>query len=488
MITFNITNNRNSISGPIKVLNALYKDLSIRHPGAWHLRRYMPKGWDGKMHYLTENGTFYAGMFQKIAAMAEKYDENIKVIDERDLSQINITKVKDLKGLVPRDYQRDAVEAIVTNKVAGVSYPRGIIKAATNAGKTIIAALLYERLGKPNTLLIINSTELYEQALKELPELINQDEIGFIEPNQIKWNKFMICKVKTTANRISESSIKRKLMEYSCVIVDECDLADNKTYKGILRNLVATPVKVGMSGTVFVSKLAKDKLKNENIRAFFGEQLYEITNLELTNKGHSSKVIATFFEGNTKIEEAGDFTLEYEKAIIKQKSRNTKVIDRVKENLKAKKYPILIACQYHPHVRILYRRINEELGSKYKVDWVHHKRKERAKVVEAFRVGNLDILIGSGILKRGKNFPHMYTLINAGAGLSTENILQILGRVFRKGRDNVKYYEDFFDQGFYLRKHSKRRVLAVKNEGLELVENYKKKTISKYESRKEKKK
>lgn len=474
MIEFNITNQRCSVKGDLKTLNKIYAELSFRNPNAWFLRKHMPKGWDGKMHYLTETGTFQGGMLANIYNIAIREKQQVKLIDNRDLTGIKITQVKSLKSFIPRAHQHECVDSIINNYHGDMWWPRGIWKEATNTGKTLIAALLYKRLGSPKTIFIINSTELYEQALKELPELIEASEIGRVEPKQIVWGNFMICKVATLSRRMSDYAIKSKISDYKVCLVDECDLSDNATYKNILRQLVGSPVKVGMSGTVFVSTLAKDKLKNENIRSFFGNQIHEITNKELSDMGHSSTVIATFFQGNEKVEIPGDFNLEYEKAITKNKSRNTKVIDRVKDNIKHKRYPILITCKYHPHVRILYRRIQEELGDKYKVDWVHHERKDRHKVVEEFRVGKIDILIGSGILKRGKNFKLMTTLINAGAGLGTENTLQILGRVFRQGRDNKKYYEDFYDKGHYLRRHSKRRLAAVKNEKIQVIENFKK--------------
>jgi superfamily II DNA or RNA helicase len=473
MIEFNLTNLRCSVKGDLKTLNYLYKEMGVRHPNAWFLRNHMPKGWDGQIHYLTETGTFQGGMLEKLYALAKEKGEKIRIVDNRDFTGIKITKVESLKGVIPRPYQQECVNSIINNKVGNYWWPRGIWKEATNAGKTIILALLYKRLGSPKTILIINSTELYEQAMKELADLIDKSEIGYITPKEIKWGNFMICKVATMSKRVSNYAVAAKLESYKVCIVDECDLSDNKTYKTILRKLVGTPVKVGMSGTVYVSKLAKDKIKNENIRSFFGNQIHEITNRELIDLGHSSEVEATFFQGNVKVSEPGDFALEYEKAITKSKSRNTKVIDRVKANLKMKRYPLLVSCKYHPHVRILYRRLQEELGEEYKIDWVHHARPDRHKVVDDFKDGKIDILIGSGILKRGKNFKLMTTLINAGAGLGIENTVQILGRVFRSGRGNKKYYEDFYDLGFYLRRHSKRRLAAVKNEKIKVIENYK---------------
>jgi superfamily II DNA or RNA helicase len=78
------------------------------------------------------------------------------------------------------------------------------------------------------------------------------------------------------------------------------------------------------------------------------------------------------------------------------------------------------------------------------------------------------------IIRRGKNLPIMQVLINGAGGKSHENILQILGRLLRKGEGQEKVYlDDFFDKGYYLQKHSKRRIIFYRNEKFEVKEIYK---------------
>jgi superfamily II DNA or RNA helicase len=93
-----------------------------------------------------------------------------------------------------------------------------------------------------------------------------------------------------------------------------------------------------------------------------------------------------------------------------------------------------------------------------KVDWVHGERKDRHKVVRDFKNGKIDVLVGSYILKRGKNFPLMTALIHAAGGRSASTVLQVLGRATRK-HESKEYtvVDDFWDTGKYLETHSRKR-------------------------------
>lgn len=70
----------------------------------------------------------------------------------------------------------------------------------------------------------------------------------------------------------------------------------------------------------------------------------------------------------------------------------------------------------------------------------------------------------------------MRTLINAAGGDSEANLLQVLGRGLRRlpgQKDEIDVY-DFYDQGKYLMRHSKHRIIWYKKEGFPVEELWKK--------------
>lgn len=63
---------------------------------------------------------------------------------------------------------------------------------------------------------------------------------------------------------------------------------------------------------------------------------------------------------------------------------------------------------------------------------------------------------------------------NAASGDSQITALQLIGRAIRKHESKTKvYYEDFWDEGAYLRRHSKHRIMYYKKEGYKVIENWK---------------
>jgi superfamily II DNA or RNA helicase len=478
-IQIEVNNNVCQLYGDRMLMHEAYKAFKVRNPNAFFLRKYMPRGWDGKQDYIRDNGKFPTGLLTQVYEYFVKTHKiTPELRDERNIGKKKFNIPTTLNGFKPRDYQRAAVESILNNKIGDLPLPIGVLDLATNAGKTLVAALLYRALGSRKTILLINSIELYEQALVELPQYLGDStEIGTSDSKGTKWGNLMVLKVKTASLRCDDHDFRNRLASYEVAIIDECDLADNKTYKTVLRNLYNTWVKVGMSGSIYLSKLAKDKLKNQNLRGFFGEKLSSITNRELIDKGHSSEVKCIFNEGNTSYR-GESWPDEYLNGIIKNKERNLKVYKRVKRRIKRGEYPLVIVIKEHKHLEILLKLLRRKLGDTLIIEGVHHETPNRTELVNNFKDGKIDILIASMILKRGKNFPLMRGLINAAGGDSPENFVQILGRAMRKGKNKNKkehkYYEDFFDEGRYLKRHSKHRVSYAKNQKLKVLENYKK--------------
>jgi len=468
-----VNNNKTKVDGPAKLELALYNAFAIRHPNAFHLRAYMPKGWDGKVRYLTDSGYISTGLLPDLIGKIDsisKGKEKIKIeYAAQRLEEARYRIPKEINGWIARGYQLEAIKSIVDREVLGQPYPRGIIKAATNAGKNLIIAYLYKTFNVP-MILIFNRKELFDTAMEEIPKILGEDTVGFINAKEEKWKPFMICMAQTLNKRMA--AYKKKLGEFEACIVDECDLADNKTYKNIITNLFNTYIRVGLSGSYSASPLAKYKVRDTNIKAFFSGIVYEIKNTELQGLGYSSDVVIKFHKGNVDVIE-NNYRLEYEYGIVRNKARNKIILGRVKYYAKIKKLPVLVVAKEHRHLRKLHRLISKAFPDK-RVEVVHHQTKNRKELVKAFADGFIDILVGSMIVSRGKNFPLMGAMINAGGGDSSANALQLFGRITRKDKNqDWKFYDDFMDEGNYLRRHSRHRLNTFKRDNLEVIELYK---------------
>lgn len=467
MITVEINNNKVHLTGNLKVLNRIYEDMKVKHPNQWYLRPHMERGWDGKIKFLTDSGYSKTGLFPMLTSLIDKYDEEYDIVDRR--KELEYTDIPSRVGeFEARPYQTEAVENIVYNEVAGVSFQRGIIGAATNAGKTLIAAMLYKTFVGARALILVNNSDLYKQFLGDMPKMFG-DDWGYMQGKKIKWANIMVCMTPTLRNNLKR--YESKLGKYNMVLFDECHLITSKTNQAVMTALYNTNIRVGLSGTPLAHK---DPTKNMRVRAFFGEVVYIIKNIELIEMGFSTPLVIKIVKGNTLIKIKGDWDEEYRRGITNSLERTKISLDRIDFYLQRGLHPILVVGKYHRHVENLYTHIKERFGKKYSVRYIHGGIKDRKKILDKFKDGKIDILVSSLIIKLGQNMPLIRYMQNAAGGDSQINALQLIGRILRLHKSKEKvYYEDFYDEGVYLKRHSKHRMIWYKKEGFKVIELWK---------------
>jgi hypothetical protein len=149
--------------------------LSYKLQGVEYLPLYKNTNWDGFTHLLTAKNKFPIGLTNKIKKHLKKLNIETEIIDNRYQIPINepldISKKLISMEMPPRDYQLNAVKAISENS-------RGIIRAATGSGKTLIAALITAYLNKSTTIYVIG-LDLLKQ-FHDLFSSIFDEEIGYI--------------------------------------------------------------------------------------------------------------------------------------------------------------------------------------------------------------------------------------------------------------------------------------------------------------------
>jgi len=477
MIQIEVNNNRCKLDGPIKSLMAIHKKFRVKHPNAFYIKKLgkVPRNWDGQIGYITDSFAFKTGLFPIVVEfIRDTLKDEVYVIDNREALPVKPVFPKMIGNLTPHPYQEKAIKAAINNKVAGIHFPIGVESMATNAGKTLIMAgiyLAYKR--KIPAIVLINEKDLYDQFKREIPELVG-DDAGFVQGKEANWNKFTVVMVQTVSRNINK--FKNELSKFGMVLVDECDLGGSKTYTSVLTNCYNANIRIGLSGSIYMEKLAKYRPKHMNLRSYFGNIIAEISKKDMQDKGYSTKVIIKVLKGNEKPGDKSekDWKAEYDRLIVYNEDRTQKVIERINVNVKLKRLPALIICRYIHHVELLYQAFQNQLGHKYSIEFVHGSVKDRKDKINKFRLGEIDILISSFIIKRGKNLPLTKLLINAAGSDSQSTIMQLMGRLERKDESKSKaYMEDFYDEGTYARKHSKHRVSYYKKEGMKLYEKYK---------------
>jgi len=471
-VQIQINNNKCKLIAHKKHLIFLREEFKIRAKNYFWSQAYRNRQWDGYVRYISElTGQFDTGLLDQVVALLEKNKYKYTIQDNR-VTFKPIRSIKKLGGLKFRPDQLEAVDLFLTHTIAGVKFRRGIMAEATNAGKSLIAGGIFASFSNKRTgLFLVNSVTLYEQAVKDFEALFPGD-VGQVNRDKFIWKRINVCMVQTLYNRLHKfREYKNKLAKIDMVIVDEGDeLIGRKDCRYILGQTYNAPVRVCLSGTPLKHK---DKTKNQQQLSFFGPIIHRIKNKELVELGVSTQPIITMSAGNASESEKGNFQGEYDLGITRNRQRHKRVWKRVEYHLKKGRKSIVILFKYHSHGRRLMKSCPHSIINKHMVGLINSKSVARQSLLDDFKKGRIPILICSMIIRRGINIPIMKVLVNAAGGDSESNLLQILGRALRKHhKKKVVYIEDFWDQGHYLRRHSRHRLAYYKREGFKVREKF----------------
>lgn len=462
----------------------IYDEMSIRHPQAFYLRRTI-KNWDGNVHFISKYGRFKIGLLPRVYNKLKEYGLKPVVIDQRKGITIPKKVVTQVGKYKLRPEQVKALESITQYNVGGVPFQVGVIDATVNFGKSLLMSALYYTFGKKlKTLLITGDADWFDQSKEEFKSYIPDEKVTFIQGSKVgKWSGFNIGMIQSLSRNIK--IYQHELAQIYMVLVDEADLAGNKMYQSVLTHLYNTRVRLGLSGTIYMSKLKKDLLKNMNLESFFGFRMYEFRLADSIKAGYSTNTIVKLIDtepwyGNPNFH--GEYKEVYDKAVTNSNQGQYLIIDRLRFNIKHGRLPALVVCKYIAHCENIYKALKIFLDKDLKIAYAHVNTpsKERKNIMKRFRQGDIDILVSTTIIARGKNFPKLRYMINAAGMNSQEKSIQFLGRLVRtcEGKDRV-YLDDIQYQGDYLSRHSKRRARYYKTERLKVIDM--KKLWAKYE-------
>ena len=472
MITITIKNcNVCELSGPAKFTNRLYNIFRIKHPDAWHIRMYSrANNWDGYVKYISDYGQFRIGLLNKVYQECIKTGQKVKIIDQRPKLGITPEVPNQLGDKLLREVQKKALEKILFNKVGDTPFIICASDLAVNFGKTLIFCGLHEAFKrKLKTVLLLNSSDLFNQFKTEIPQLLPGEDIAFIQGSKCNnWGNFNVCMVQSLAANIRK--YQKFLSEVDMVLIDEADVIDNKTYKTVIQHLYNSRIRVGLSGTIYMSQLKKKLVHNMNIMSFIGDKVNEVKLVEMMEKGYSTPIVCKMIYAPFKYSGNSDYPTEYKEVITNNVKAYELSLRRTKFNLRYNRLPMLIVCKFIDHCEKLYKYYTKHLGDKYTIQYVHHNTKGRDEILRQFRNGEIDILIATTIISRGQNFPELKYLQNTASMDSNEKSLQILGRLARTHMSKKKaYLDDLVFPGNYLKRHGNHRKNYYLKEKLKVI-------------------
>lgn len=350
-------------------------------------------------------------------------------------------------SFVLRDYQQKASDAAVAYFKDTKKKTNAIMVLPTGSGKSLIIADIANRLDG-HTLVFQPSKEILEQNFKKLCSY------GVLDCSiySASFNSKEISRI-TFATIGSVKAHSELFLHFRNVIVDECHLVNSKEgmYKDFfgavkckVLGLTATPYRLSSSRD-FGSML---KFITRTKPHVFSEVIYHVQVSTLLDMGYLSKVNyypmnpTGWNELNLKINTTGaDYT---DKSVQKEYER----IDF-----------------YSYIVHIVQRLMNPKAGGKRKGILVFTRflkeaerltmsipgcvivsgdtpKKERERILEMFKVGEIPVVANVGVLTTGFDYPELDTVVMARPTMSLAMYYQIVGRCIRPYKGKTAWFVD----------------------------------------------
>lgn len=440
--------------------NSIWEALRFRKKGYFHIGSYKlyrrtsgQKGWDGFTEFYSKiTGKFPTGILPEVVKALNVLNLKVEIDDQRspeiDLDHISENIFND-QGITLYDYQVEIVNSIWKSQ-------RGIIKAATASGKTLMFTALVKSIPpKTPALILFRSRGLVRQTY-EIFKQNGIENLGRIYSGCFEPNSILLTTIQSKANYLS------LLDKFEVLIVDESHEFSTPKSIEFFKKMKKCRYRFGFSATPWPKG---DIVRKYQAKSWFGPVLANIETKELQDKGRLSKSDCYFHKIEKPYEIALlDYNSAYQKGVVENPYLHKKINEIID---KYKTGRILIIVEKLPHGEALHALIRNSI-------WVSGADSDETRdyAIKKLRESAPDekvVVIASRIMQTGVDV-FVHALINAAGYQSDIMTIQRKGRGLRLAPDKEKldYHDFYYTNNSYLEKHSKERIKHLKAEGHEI--------------------
>ena len=401
---------------------------------------------------VTKDGVlFYSGLIPKI----KKYctDNGLDLDCKEQHIHTMRTDPKLPEGVILRDFQKELIHKAIVSE-------RGILKAPTGTGKTVLGlALINSIKGVDGVLWLCHTKDLMYQTRDEAIKFYGKENVGTLGDGTAVTDRFLTVATRQTFKDYADDLGT----SYDVVIIDETHHVTSFSgeYGTILRKVFA-PIRIGLTATLPTTEEAKLAME-----AFIGPVIGEFTINEGRDQGFMAnpkiKIIKVPF--SQRIKEIRKYTDVYEHGVVRRLDRNRMIIDIVKKHQDLGE-SVLIVVNKIDHGTLL---LNMGRSSQIEIEFIcgasDSETREMAKV--ALNEKSMKCVIATAVWREGLNIPELNVVINAAGGKSEIMTLQSIGRGLRRTAEKSELIiYDFFDPSHpYLVNHFGERLCIYMDMG-----------------------
>lgn len=470
---------------PMTISNVLAKEFAVKVPNYWFSAKYKNGMWDGTQKFFVRPGnTFPTGILEKVVQILQEYEITPEIIDQRTNANDYILEeipedyqVSNVK--TARDYQVQTVNSLISNKVLGIPFTRGIVNIATNGGKTTVAIALIKELHPmleacdTMFLFVTHSKEIAYQAQKSIENDLGI-EVGFIGDGKWQPEHVTVAIVTTLYKRMKKPEYKQLKEKTIGFVADECHHSSSTSWYEVFNSLTNAAIRIGLTGTVD----KKNPVNEMRLYSCTGQIISKISNDYLIENGYSAKPTCIMFTVTSPELEEEDYHEAYALGIVESDER-LDTIAKICEKETNSGNTVLILVEHLDHGQYI-EEVLEPLKKRVYFTNGTLTSDKRQTLLKDLKNGKIDVLIATAVLDEGVDVSGINAVIYARGGKSMRKLLQGLGRGLRKKEDgsNLRFYDFIDDTNSILLQHSLYRYDTLKAEKF----NIKLLDVNKYEN------
>ncbi len=349
------------------------------------------------------------------------------------------------KPITPRFHQQKALNKWFASKM------RGVVSLPTGAGKTILAMLAMEKIGR-STLVVVPTIDLLLQWKKTITDLFG------VSVGQLGGGKHEIEDITVATYDSAYLTIDKIGDRFGFLVVDECHHLPAPQNRQIAIRSIA-PFRLGLSATVERSDGLEEIIfqylgplcYQADIQAMQSKVLspYDIRKIEieLTNKEiedyryHRGIYLSFLRSKNINMSQASGWMDFIKKSSYLPGGKQAMKSYREQKNIALAASGKIdavwkILLDHGEESTIIFTQDNAmayKIGRKFFLAVITHKTKpkERKRMIELFRNGTIKVLVTSKVLNEGVDVPEASVgVVVSGSSVVREHV-QRLGRILR---------------------------------------------------------
>ena len=474
-VTIKIGNYSSIIEGELSDIVALtlYDRLSYEREDAFfQAEAYNAKSdrqWDGRtrLYFPDRRQSFYTGLMTEVTNLFKEAHVKYRIDDMRVRPPQNapLLKFTPSSDKENRPYQTETVEACK-------KYTRGVIQAATGAGKTYIVTQLIGELKTVPFIFLVPSIDLLAQTHETLSACLNAP-IGIIGGGHSDIQDICVMTMQTAIRSLHSQdknfnveaykydedeeweddlepskieAVKNLIISANGIFMDECHHAATKTCEEIMRAAKNAYWRFGGSATPY-----REDGADLMIQALFGRKLVNITPSYLIERNF----LVRPYIFNVKMDGThGDF-FSYPKIYkhwIVENEKLNKLVASTAKFFEKNGISTLILVQRYEHGERL-----QELMPEVPFIRGDMPKKERKRLLAGLKSGEIKTCIATTLADEGLDVRRLGAVLIPGGGKSITRVYQRVGRVLRPFEGKTKAIAVLFHHNAkFLKNHGNR--------------------------------